>query len=136
MDWTWNKNLSALEAAIREQTDAAMNRNYQLNPEHIAQWATRHKRSLVVDALTDLVCQAMEQRNADEQLAQIPNFQVALRQAREILAQWVDKGDAVDLAVRKKIASLKRGVVEGSAEWSILYRRYREDELRKKGPQR
>ena len=69
-------------------------------------------------------------------LTQIPNFQVALCDARELLAEWVDKGDAVDLAIRKKIASLKRGVVEGSAEWSILYRRYREDELRKKGPQR
>jgi len=75
-------------------------------------------------------------RLRDEKLAQIPNFQVGLRHARELLAEWVDKGDAVDAAVRKKIASLKRGVVEGSAEWSILYRRYREDELRKKGPQR
>jgi hypothetical protein len=36
--------------------------------------------------------------------------------------------------VRRKIASLKRGVVEGSGEWQILYRRYREEELRKKGP--
>jgi hypothetical protein len=72
-------------------------------------------------------------RLRDEKLAQIPNFQVALRHARELIAGWVEQGDAVDLAVRKKIASLKRGVVEGSAEWSILYRRYREDELRKKG---
>lgn len=75
-------------------------------------------------------------RLRDEKLAQITNFQVALRHARELLSAWVDQGDAVDLAVRKKIASLKRSVVEGSAEWSILYRRYREDELRKKGLQR
>lgn len=75
-------------------------------------------------------------RLRDEKLAQIPNFQVALRHARELIAQWIEQGDSRDLAVRKKIASLKRGVVEGSAEWSILYRRYREEELRKKGPQR
>jgi hypothetical protein len=75
-------------------------------------------------------------RLRDEKLAQIPNFQVALRQARELISEWVEQGDAIDLAVRKKIASLKRGVVEGSAEWTILYRRYREEELRKKGPQR
>jgi uncharacterized protein len=75
-------------------------------------------------------------RLRDEELARIPNFQVALRHARELLSEWVDQGDAVDLAVRKKIASLKRGVVEGSAEWSILYRRYREEELRKKGAHR
>ena len=72
-------------------------------------------------------------RLRDENLAEIPNFQVALRHARELVGEWVDKGDAVDLAVRKKIGSLKRGVVEGSAEWNILYRRYREVELRKKG---
>jgi hypothetical protein len=72
-------------------------------------------------------------RLRDEKLAEIPNFQVALRHARELVGEWVDKGDAVDSAVRQKIGSLKRGVVEGSAEWNILYRRYREDELRKKG---
>jgi hypothetical protein len=75
-------------------------------------------------------------RLRDERLAQISNFQVALRQARELLSEWLEQGDAIDSAVRKKIASLKRGVVEGSAEWNILYRRYREEELRKKGPQR
>lgn len=71
-------------------------------------------------------------RLRDEKLAEIPNFQVALRHARELINEWVERGDAIDLAVRKKIASLKRGVVEGSAEWSILYRRYREEELRKR----
>jgi hypothetical protein len=69
-----------------------------------------------------------------EGLADIPNFPLALRQAREVIAQWLEKGDMVDATVRRKIASLKRGVVEGSAEWQILYRRYREEELRKKGP--
>jgi uncharacterized protein len=69
-----------------------------------------------------------------EGLADIPNFPLALRQGREAMAQWLEKGDLVDATVRRKIASLKRGVVEGSAEWQILYRRYREEELRKKGP--
>jgi hypothetical protein len=73
-------------------------------------------------------------RMRDEGLAEIPNFQLALRHARELIDQWCERGDAVDQVVRRKIASLKRGVVEGSAEWSILYRRYRDEELRKKGP--
>ena len=75
-------------------------------------------------------------RLRDEKLAQIPSFPIALRHARELISEWLEQGDAIDLAARKKIASLKRGVVEGSAEWNILYRRYREEELRKKGPQR
>ena len=75
-------------------------------------------------------------RIRNEGLADIDNFALALRQARELIAEFADKGDAIDAVVRRKIASLKRGVVEGGAEWNILYRRYREEELRKKGPQR
>lgn len=72
----------------------------------------------------------------DEGLAEILNFSVALRHAREIIEGWSEQSDAVDGAARRKIASIKRGIVEGSTEWNILYRRYREEELRKKGPQR
>jgi len=72
----------------------------------------------------------------DEGLAEVPNFQVALRQARELVADWNEKGDALDAVVRRKIASIRRGIVEGGTEWNILYRRYRDEELRKKGPGR
>jgi hypothetical protein len=75
-------------------------------------------------------------RMRDEGLVEIPNFAVALRHGREILAEMCEQGDAVDAIARRKIASLKRGVVEGSAEWNILFRRYRDEELRKKGPAR
>ena len=75
-------------------------------------------------------------RMRDEGLVEIPNFAVALRHARDLRAEVVEHGDAIDAIVRRKIASLKRGVVEGGAEWNILFRRYREEELRKKGPQR
>ena len=42
----------------------------------------------------------------------------------------------MDAIVRRKIASIKRGIVEGGTEWNIMYRRYRDEELRKKGPAR
>lgn len=75
-------------------------------------------------------------RMQSEALVEISNFSLALRHARELVNEWLEKGDQTDSAVRRKIASLKRGVVEGSAEWQILYRRYRDEELRKKGPPR
>jgi hypothetical protein len=75
-------------------------------------------------------------RLRDEKLAEIASFPTALRVGREVLAQFAEQGDAVDAIVRRKIASIKRGVIEGGAEWNILYRRYREEELRKKGPAR
>ena len=72
----------------------------------------------------------------EEGLAEISNLALALRQAREIVAQYNEEGDAIDQIVRRKINSIKRGVTEGSNEWTILYRRYRDEEMRKKGPQR
>lgn len=72
----------------------------------------------------------------DEGLAEISNFALALRQAREIVAQFNERGDELDAIVRRKIASIKRGIVEGSNEWALLYKRYRDEEMRKKGPQR
>ena len=71
----------------------------------------------------------------DEGLAEISNFPLALRQARELVAQFNEQGDEIDAIVRRKIASIKRGVVEGSNEWTLLYKRYRDEEMRKKGPQ-
>ncbi len=72
----------------------------------------------------------------DEGLAEVANFPIALRQARELVAQFSQQGDEIDAAVRRKISSIKRGIVEGSNEWTLLYKRYRDEELRKKGPQR
>jgi hypothetical protein len=75
-------------------------------------------------------------RLRDEGLAEISNYSTALRIARELVADWNERGDAVDAVVRRKITSIKRGIAEGSSEWNILYRRYRDEELRKKGPGR
>jgi hypothetical protein len=72
-------------------------------------------------------------RLRDEGLAEIPNFALALRQARELIAKWNDQGDEIDALVRRKITSIKRGIVEGSNEWTLLYRRYRDEELRRRG---
>ena len=72
-------------------------------------------------------------RLRDEGLAEIPNFSTALRVARELIAEWNDKGDEIDALVRHKITSIKRGIVEGSNEWTLLYRRYRDEELRRRG---
>lgn len=44
---------------------------------------------------------------------------------------FLHKEEAVDLKVREKISSLKRGVPEGSAEWELLYRQYYGEEIKK-----
>jgi hypothetical protein len=40
--------------------------------------------------------------------------------------------DQIDDFAREKVASLKRGVQEGSREWDILYKKYYEEEASKR----
>lgn len=55
----------------------------------------------------------------------------ALRIAKKAIAEFVKEDEAIDQAARVKVASLKRGVVEGSPEWDILYKKYYEEERQK-----
>ena len=40
--------------------------------------------------------------------------------------------DEIDTFVRKKIQSLSRRIPEGSAEWTVLYRKFMEEEMRRR----
>jgi hypothetical protein len=48
-----------------------------------------------------------------------------------LLKAEMEKEDAMEEAIRRKIESQKRPVPEGSPEWELLYRRYFEEELAK-----
>jgi hypothetical protein len=56
----------------------------------------------------------------------------ALVEVKRILAEHLQRDDKIDTLVRRKIASLSRQVPQGSAEWEVLYRRYFEEETRKR----
>ena len=52
----------------------------------------------------------------------------------DILMALLKEEEQVDLEVRKKIASQKKKeIVEGTEEWDLLYRRYYQEEMKKKG---
>ncbi|NQZ02490.1 MAG: DUF507 family protein [Bdellovibrionales bacterium] len=57
----------------------------------------------------------------------------AMRVGNQAMAKFVKECQEVDIAVDKKIASLKRGVVEGSPEWDVLYSKYYEEEMQRRG---
>lgn len=63
---------------------------------------------------------------------EVVSERAALVEARRILAEHFQRDDKIDEIVRRKIASLSRQVPPGSAEWEILYRRYFEEETRKR----
>lgn len=56
-----------------------------------------------------------------------------LYEVKKTLIDYFKVEDAADQAAREKVEKLKRGVLEGSREWEILYRKYFEEELSKKG---
>lgn len=56
----------------------------------------------------------------------------ALVESKRVLAEYFQRDDKIDEIVRRKIASLSRRVVPGSTEWDVLYRRYFEEEARKR----
>lgn len=58
---------------------------------------------------------------------------LALRIAKKVIQEFVKEDLDIDARARAKVASLKRGVIEGSPEWEILYKKYYEEERRKNG---
>jgi hypothetical protein len=54
-----------------------------------------------------------------------------LREIKRVLAVELAQEDEIDQKVRDKLASYSRGIVEGSPEWDVLYRKTFEEELRK-----
>jgi hypothetical protein len=51
----------------------------------------------------------------------------------KICTDLLHEEEKIDQLVRQRIASQKRTIPEGGAEWEILFRKYYSDELRKLG---
>ncbi len=69
----------------------------------------------------------------DDDLVDYVDDDAALRAAKRGLNLFVKEMEDVDQKATARVASLKRGVVEGSPEWDVLYQKYFEEELQRKG---
>ena len=58
---------------------------------------------------------------------------VIRQEARKALEALFAEEVRVDAAARQKISSQQRIILEGSAEWDILYRKYYNDEVKRLG---
>jgi hypothetical protein len=56
----------------------------------------------------------------------------ALREIKRVLAAELAAEEEIDRAVRSKLASYSRPIMEGSQEWDVLYRKTFEEESRKR----
>lgn len=54
-----------------------------------------------------------------------------LKEIKRVLAAELAQEEEIDRKVRAKLASYSRGIVEGSSEWDVLYRKTFEEEVRK-----
>lgn len=69
----------------------------------------------------------------NDDLVDFSDEEKALHEIKLIMARCLKVEDEADTAARDKIRSLSRDVPEGSREWDILYKKYLEEELKKKG---
>ena len=54
-----------------------------------------------------------------------------LKEIKRVLAGELAQEQDIDRKVRNKLGSYSRGIVEGSPEWEVLYRKTFEEETRK-----
>lgn len=53
--------------------------------------------------------------------------------AKRAVVEFAQELQQIDAKARQMVASLKRGVVEGSPEWDVMYSKYFEEELKRRG---
>ncbi len=76
---------------------------------------------------------AFESMKEVEDLEFIEDPQTIRQEIRNILEKLLTEEEAIDKAARQKIESQKRTIIEGTAEWDILYRKYYSEEVKKLG---
>jgi len=80
-----------------------------------------HLTSLIVDGIWK------------DDLVDYPDEGMAMRIAKRAAAQFAAELKNVDVKARQMVASLKRNVVEGSPEWDVMYGKYYEEEMQRRG---
>lgn len=55
-----------------------------------------------------------------------------LKEIKRVLAAELVQEQEIDRKVKAKLASYSRGIIEGSNEWDVLYRKAFEEETRKR----
>jgi hypothetical protein len=69
----------------------------------------------------------------NDDLVEYTDEEKAMRAGNRGMKQFMSESADIDKFVQQKIASLKRGVVEGSPEWDVMYSKYYEEEMKKRG---
>ncbi|MBC6414786.1 MAG: DUF507 family protein [Bdellovibrionales bacterium] len=71
-------------------------------------------------------------RLLSKKLVQVSSKEDLFEVVKKGIQNFVKEWDDLNQEIKKKIQNIKRGVKEGSSEWDVLYRRFFEEEFRKK----
>ena len=70
----------------------------------------------------------------EKDLVKLKDSEAAARKViKRVINAELQEGQAIDVAVRRKLESYSRKIVEGSPEWEVLYRKFYQEEETKKG---
>ncbi len=89
---------------------------------------SREKVVRISHAVTDLLV-------ATEEVEFVEDRATIRQEIVQILQALLREEEHVDAEARRKIASQKKEILEGSEEWDILYRKYYNEELKRMGVQ-
>lgn len=82
-----------------------------------------------ISHLSHLVQDALER---DKNVEPLQAEERLLREIKRTITAELQFEDEADTAARRTIQSLSRKVPEGSREWDVLYRKYLDEELRRR----
>jgi uncharacterized protein len=71
----------------------------------------------------------LDRLNKDEEVEYFADPQEIRQEIVKLISDEMKSDEAIDALVRRKIETQKRTIVEGSAEWDVLYRKYYEEEV-------
>lgn len=69
----------------------------------------------------------------NDDLADYTDDDLALKLAKRAISKFVAEYAEIDSKARATVASLKRNIPEGSPEWDVMYSKYLEEEMRRRG---
>lgn len=69
----------------------------------------------------------------NDDLVEYTDEDEVIREAKRVIVGYVQRETSIDEAVRAKILSLKKGVMEGSREFDLLYKKYYDEEQNRRG---
>ena len=83
-----------------------------------------------ISHLSHLILEALKKENRTRLLQDEGRI---LREIRRTIEEEVRAEEAIDQAIRDKIASYSRPIYEGSPEWEVLYQKFIQEESARRG---